>query len=94
MADTKEQVAQRLENFVRKVKVLSQGTSEVDCRVHAPHVQGHPYVIEIVCERFVRRVDVDVKTVQRLNLGQPDPLLMRDVRTAILAVTRLAQRRS
>ena len=94
MADTKEQVVQRLENFVRKVKVLSQGTLDVDCRVHPPRGQGHGYTIEISCERFVRRVDVDLQTVQRLDLGQPDPVLMRDVRTAIMAVTRLAQRRS
>lgn len=94
MADTKEQIVQRLENFVRKVKVLSQGAAEVDIRVHAPHTQGNPYVIEISCERFARRVDVDMTTVQRLNLGQPDPSLMRDLRTAIMAVTRLAQRRT
>ena len=94
MAEAKEQAIHRLESFVRKVKVLSQGTLDVDCRVHAPHGQGHAFVIEISCERFVRRVDVPIKTLERLDLGQPDPVLMRDIRTAIMAVTRLAQRRS
>lgn len=93
MAKPKEQTVHRLENFVRKVRVLAQGSRDVACRVFAPQAQGHPYVVEISLERFVRRVCVEVETVERLSLGQPDPLLMRDLRTAILAVTRLAQRR-
>ena len=91
--DTREQIAQRLENLVRKAKVSCQGSDEVECRIHPPHVQGHPYMIEVCESRYVRRVSVDAPTVQHLNLGQPDPGLMRELRTAILAVHRMAGRR-
>lgn len=96
MAETKdkEQIVLRLENLVRKVKVHSQDSSGVDCRVFPPQAHGHPYVIEVYQDRYSRRVPVDNMTLGRLLLGQPDPALMRDLRTAILAVLRLAQRRS
>lgn len=97
MAETgreKEQVVLRLENLVRKVKVHSQDSSSVDCRVYPPQAPGHPYVVEVYQDRYSRRVRVDNTTLNRLLLGQPDPALMRDLRTAILAVLRLAQRRS
>lgn len=89
----KEQVALRLENLVRKVKVHSQGASGVECRVYPPQAHSHPYVIEVFQDRYYRRVPVETMTVNRLMQGQPDPALMRDLRTAILAVLRLAQRR-
>ena len=91
--DTREQIAHRLENLVRKAKVTCQGCEDVDCRILPPHIQGHPYTVEVCQTRFVRRVSVDTITVQHLNLGQPDPGLMRELRTAILAVHRLAGRR-
>jgi hypothetical protein len=94
MAETKEQVVLRLENVVRKVKVHSQDSSGVECRVFPPQAQGHPYVIEVYQDRYSRRVSVDNVTLNRVLQGQPDPALMRDLRTAILAVLRLAQRRS
>ncbi len=94
MPEPAERLLQKLENLVRKVKVLSQGASEVDCRVFAPPAPGEPFVVEVSKDRFVRRVTVDEMTVERLRLGQPDPFLMRDLRTAILTVSRFAQRRS
>lgn len=90
----KEQVVLRLENLVRKVKVHAQDSSGVECRVYPPQAHGHPYVIELYQDRYSRRVAVDNSTLNRLLLGQPDPALMRDLRTAMLAVLRLAQRRS
>jgi hypothetical protein len=93
MSEAKEHVVQRLENLVRKVKVLSQGTPDVDCRVFPPQVHGQPYVVEVYKDRYSRRVPVDMMTVNRLVLGQSDPALLRDLRTAILAVLRLSQRR-
>lgn len=93
MAENKEQIVLRLENLVRKVKVHSQGAGDVECRVYPPQAHGHPYVVEVFQERYSRRVSVDMTTVSRLTLGQSDPGLMRDLRTAILAVLRLAQRR-
>lgn len=91
--DTREQVGQRLETIVRKAKNTCQGADEVECKVFPPNVQGHPYMVEVSLSRFVRRVSVDASTVQHLNLGQPDPALMRELRTAILAVHRLGSRR-
>ncbi len=93
-AREKEQVVLRLENLVRKVKVHSQDSSGVECRVFPPTAHGHPFVIEVYQDRYSRRVPVDNLTLNRLLQGQPDPALMRDLRTAILAVLRLAQRRS
>jgi len=93
MPEIKEQIVLRLENLVRKVMVQSVDASDVDCRIFAPQTQGNPYIIEISKDKFVRRVPVDVVTARHLKLSQPDPVLMRDVRTAILAVSRLAKRR-
>ncbi len=93
MSEAKEQVVLRLENLVRKIKVHSQDTSSIECRVFPPQAHGHPYIIEVYQERYSRRVPVDTMTLSRLMLGQPDPALMRDLRTAILAVMRLSQRR-
>lgn len=90
----KEQIVLRLENLVRKVKVHAQDSSGVECRIYPPQAHGHPYVIEVYQDRYSRRVPVESLTLNRLLLGQPDPSLMRELRTAILAVLRLAQRRS
>lgn len=92
-AEGKEQFVQRIENLVRKAKLYCRGAEEVECRVHAPHIQGQPFMVEVYEARYTRRVQVDAVTLQHLNLGQPDPALMRDLRTAIMAVHRLATRR-
>lgn len=91
--ESKEHASQRLENIVRKAKISCQGADEVECRIFAPNAQGHPYTVELSESRFVRRVQVDATTMQHLNLGQPDPNLMRELRSAIMAVHRLAGRR-
>ncbi|MBI3404765.1 MAG: hypothetical protein HY046_04850 [Acidobacteria bacterium] len=91
--ETKEQIVQRLQNLVRKAKVYCQGAEEVECRILLPVNQGHPFTIEVFQKRFVRRISVDVLSVQHLNLGQPDPSLMRELRSAIMAVQRLAGHR-
>jgi hypothetical protein len=93
MAEPREHHVLQLENLVRKVKLQSAAASDVECRILVPLTHGNPYIIEISKERFVRRVPVDLLVVKRLNLGQPDPVLMRDLRAAILAVNRLARRR-
>lgn len=93
MIENKEQIILRLENLVRKVKVQSIDSSDVECRVFVPQTHGQPYIIEVSRDRYVRRVPVDLLTVQRLDLGHPDPNLMRELRTAVLAVSRLARRR-
>ena len=92
MAETKEQVVQRLENVVRKAKVFCQGADDVACRILPPQGHGQPFLIEVHQDRYTKRVSVDVKIAQHLNLGQPDPGLMRELRSAIMAVQRLAGR--
>lgn len=95
MAEKKDIVVQKLETLVRKVRIFaSDNRDEIGCKVFAPVAHGNPYIIEISRERFMRRVSVDSKTAQNLNLGRPDPALMRELRTAIVAVTRFAQRRT
>jgi len=91
--DGREQITQRLENVVRKARNACQGADAVEFRVHPPNVQGHPFTVEVIESRFVRRVSVPAMAVQHLNMGQPDPGLMRELRSAILAVHRLAGRR-
>ena len=93
MGEVKEQVVLLLENLVRKVKTQTLDAGDVDFHIYPAQAAGSPYLVEVSQERFVRRVTVDPITVQRLKLGQPDPVLMRDLRTAILAVVRLARRR-
>ena len=93
MNEGKEQIVLRLENLVRKVKVQTQDSGDVECRIFPPLTHGNPYIIEVSHEKYVRRVSADLLTVQNLDLGHPDPMLMRDLRTAILAVTRLSRRR-
>ncbi len=92
MPEAKEQVVQRLENVVRKAKVFCQGADDVGCRIHPPQGHGHPFLIEVHEDRYSKRVSVDPSVVQNLNVGQPDPGLLRELRTAIMAVHRLAGR--
>lgn len=96
MAEKKDLITLKLETLVRKVKLFASqgGREEVECRIFAPQAHGNPYIVEISRERFMRRVSVDAKTAQNLNVGRPDPALMRELRTAIVAVTRFAQRRT
>lgn len=96
MPEKKDLISQKLETLVRKVKLFTSegGRDEVNCKIFAPVAHGNPYIIEVSRERFVRRVSVDAKMAQNLNLGRPDPALMRELRTAIVAVTRFAQRRT
>ncbi len=93
MAESKEHTVVRLENVVRKVKIQTQGSADVECRIFPPPAQGNPYIIEISLDRYSRRVPVDMNALQRIDVGQGDPILMRELRTAILAVTRLSKRR-
>ncbi len=93
MAETREQTIVRLENLVRKVKIQTAEAAEVECRVFPPQAQGTPFIIEVSVERYSRRVPVDNNALLRMDVGQVDTILMRDLRTAILAVTRLSKRR-
>jgi len=89
---TKEKILMQLETLLQKVKLLTKEAAEVQWRVFEPQVHGQPYIIEISEAKFVRRVPVEYHTALNLKLNQPDPALMREIRTAIMAVRRLAAR--
>ena len=91
-ARSKEQIILQLENFLLKVRMLTKDAGEVELRVFEPQVHGQPYIVEVSHGRFARRVPVEYHTALNLKLNQPDPGLVRELRTAILAVRRLAQK--
>ena len=93
-ADTKKgAILARLENLVKKMKVQYHDFSELDFRVFPPPKDGSPYVIEMSKGRFVRRVFVDLRTAQHLHLVRVDVNLVRELRTAMLGIARLARDR-
>lgn len=92
MALAKEQVLQQLGNMVERVKLLAREVTDLNLRILEPQVHGQPYIIEVSSGRYVRRVPVEHRRALNLRLNQPDPVVMRELRTAILAVCRLAQR--
>ena len=89
---SKEQIMHQLENLLNKVKLQSLDSSEIDTRVFEPHAHGQPYIIEFSKGRFARRVPVEFRVAQNLKANHPDPGLMRELRTAMMAVRRLAGR--
>lgn len=92
--DTKKgAILARLENLVSKLKLQYHDSSDVDFRIFPPTTDGSPYVIEMSKSRFVRRVFVDPETAQRLHVWHPDPHLVRELRTAMLGIARLARGR-
>jgi hypothetical protein len=89
---SKERILLQLEALLQKIKLQTKDVADVDFRIFEPHVHGQPYVIELSMDRFVRRVPVEYHTAISLKLNQPDPALMREIRTGIMAVRRLAAR--
>ena len=92
-AVTKEEILRRLESLVRKLKTQHHDSSDVDFRIFSPQVSGSPYLVEVSKDRFAKRVTVDSLAVLRLIRGQSDSMLVRSLRTAMLAVARLAGNR-
>lgn len=71
--------------------MLYREAADMDYHIYPPYTPTEPYIIELSRGRFCRRVPVDGIVVRRLLQGRPDPALMRDVRTAMLAVARRAR---
>ncbi len=93
-ADTKKgAILARLENLVKKMRVQYHDFSELDFRIFPPLKDGSPYVIEMSKGHFVRRVLVDQRTAQRLDLWRLDANLVRELRSAMLGIARLARDR-
>lgn len=93
-AQIRQQILLWLETVVRKVSAVTSNQYDVDFRVLSPDSGGGgSYMIEVAKGRFARRVHVDQVMIQRRHIVQVDPLLVRDLRTAINSVVRLAQQR-
>jgi hypothetical protein len=75
------------------MKVQYYDFTDLDFRVFPPVKDGSPYVIEMSKGRFVRRVLVDLRTAQRLDLWRLDANLVRELRSAMLSIARLARDR-
>jgi hypothetical protein len=87
------QIAQQLRLLVQRVKAQSADYSELNLLVSPPHVPGHPYAIDVSQGRFSRRVWVDPQKAQNLQSGLVEAHLTRELRSTMMMVTRLAQRR-
>lgn len=83
----------QLENLVRRVQVQSSDFSDLDCHVYLQNTKQRTYVIEISKGRVSRSVIVDQMTIRHLESGIIDGNLSRELRVAMLAVTRLTQDR-
>ena len=92
-APGKRPVVDRLERLIAKIRLQSQDFSGLDIRVYPAMVPGNPHVIDISKKRFSRRVTVDAKKAKRLETDLLDPELMRELRSAMMAVARLAKDR-
>jgi hypothetical protein len=86
-------VADQLQTLVAKVRLQSQDFSGLDIRVYPAMVSGNPHVIDISHKRFSRRVTIDAKKAKRLQVDLLDPEIMRELRSAMIAVARLARER-
>jgi len=88
-----DQINAQLGNLVAKIKLQSSDFSDLNCRVCPTQTTGISYLIEISKGRFVRRVNVDGRTIQHRQSGQSSENLSRELRSAMLAVARRANDR-
>jgi hypothetical protein len=89
----KDAIVPLLENIVSRMLVQSSDVSDLDYRVYPNDAAGRAYVIEISKGRFSQTVLVDRMAVRRLELGQLDSNLSREIRVAMLTVSRLSEDR-
>jgi hypothetical protein len=81
----------KLKNLVNRVTLLSPDFSEVDTRIYQHELNKNLYIIDVCKGRFTRTVHVDAKMVYHIKTGFTEPMLLREVRSAMAGVTRLAQ---
>jgi hypothetical protein len=86
-------VADQLQSLIAKIRLQSQDFADLDIRVYPALVPGNPHVIDISKKRYSRRVTVDARRAQRLQTDLLDPDIIRELRTAMMAVARLARER-
>lgn len=82
----RERIRVRLQQLAEKIKLQYHGARGVNVSVYPAPSAVDSYRVEFSKGRISRRVDVDASAVQRLMLGPADPVLVREMRTALLAV--------
>ena len=78
----------QLENMVAKMQMQSPNFSELDFRVYPRGNSSSSYMIDISRGRFSQSVVVDPGTVRRIETGQSDANLLREIRNAMLSISR------
>ena len=81
-------VLTQLENMVSKMQLQSPNFSELDFRVYPRGNVGASYMIDISRGRYSQSVIVDQGMVRRLETGQSDANLLREIRNAMLSISR------
>ena len=92
-APQKDQILSYLDSLVSRMMVQAADFSDLDYRIYPGSAAGRSFVIEVSKGRYSQSVVVDPLTVQRIEKGQSDPNLNREVRVAMLTVLRLAEER-
>jgi hypothetical protein len=88
----KQQILLWLDSVVRKVSIFASGM-DVEFRVIPPESGTGAYLIEASKGRYARRVRVEARAIERRRQLQVDPTLVRDLRSAVSSVVRMAQQR-
>jgi hypothetical protein len=88
------QIVHQLRLLVLRVKAQSAQYSDLTVEVAPPFGPGRPYSIDVSDRRFSRRVWVDAQIAQNLQSGMIEAHLSRELRSTMMTVTRLAQRRN
>ena len=88
-----DQILARLKSLVAKIRMQSSESSDLDFHVCTSNSRINPYIIEVSKGRYARTVLIDQRTVRILESGNSDANLYREIRVAILTVTKWAQDR-
>jgi hypothetical protein len=92
-AQKESQITTALKNLISRMKLQSRDFVDLDVRIYPAPAAGGPYVIEMSKGRFSRRVSVDPRTLQSLQIGHADAHLTRELRGAMLAIAKRARER-
>lgn len=82
----KEKIVAHLQRMANKIKLQYHGARGVEISVFPASPAGDTYAVEFAKYRVFRRVTVEEPTVRRLLTGSPDVALVRELRSALLAV--------
>jgi hypothetical protein len=83
------QIIAKLKAVAERIQAQSSEYRDLDVRIMGPAAPGRPYTIDVSQGRVSRQVTVDMKSVQQMQYGMMDAMVTRELRTAMLAVSRL-----